>query len=265
MTTPAELLECAIAAAQAGGNHALNNLNRRQEYKATFAHDVKLALDIECQQVAERLISERFPDHLFLGEEDTSLGRSNGEQPPPSDAVQWIIDPIDGTVNFSHGLPMWCCSIAARIGTDVVAGAVFMPELGLLYSATIDGPAQCNGEPIHVSQTASLDKAIVMTGMDKHMDPAIKPYELFSRIADNTRKARIVGSAAVDICWVAAGRADGYFERGIYIWDVAAAGLIVQRAGGCTRMIESMEEPYRMAWVASNPQIHEPLCELVTL
>jgi myo-inositol-1(or 4)-monophosphatase len=265
LPSPKALLDCAILAARAGGQHAMSNLHRRQEYKETFAHDIKLALDIECQRVAEEAITTTYPDHLFLGEEDLSLGRTDGEQPAPKDAVQWISDPIDGTVNFSHGLPLWCCSVAARIGEEIVAGAVFIPEMDQLYSATIDGPACCNAERIQVSQTASLDRAMVMTGMDKHMDPAIKPYELFSRIADNTQKARIVGSAAVDLCWVAAGGADGYFERGIYIWDIAAAGLIVRRAGGLTTKIESMDEPYRMAWAASTPLIHDALCELVRL
>ena len=263
LPTPTELLTVAIEATQAAGRHARSQSARRTEYLKTFAHDVKLALDVECQGVAEAVIRRAFPTHDFLGEEDASLGRGEAEVVAPSDNVQWIIDPIDGTVNFSHGMPFWCCSIAARIGNDMVAGAVYAPDLEELYTATIDGPALCNGKPIAVSTTPSLDKAIIVTGMDKSPAPDVPPYAIFTAIADNTQKARILGRAALDLCWVAAGKADGYFERGIYIWDIAAAGLIVERAGGSGRILAQLDEPYRMAFAAANPHLIAPLCTLV--
>ncbi len=263
LPTPADLLTVATAAVHAAGRSARAQPERRTEYLQTFTHDVKLALDVESQGVAENVIRTAFPTHDFLGEEDASLGRTQAEVPPSEDNVQWIIDPIDGTVNFSHGMPFWCCSIAARIGTRMVAGAVYAPDLDELYTATIDGPALCNGKPIHVSATPTLDRAIVMTGMDKSPAPDTPPYAIFTAIAENTQKARIIGSAALDLCWLAAGRADGYFERGIYIWDIAAAGLIVERAGGSGRIVAQMDEPYRMAFAAANPHLIAPLCTLV--
>jgi len=265
----ARLLETAIAAATAGGTHAMNNRHRRGEVVQAYAHDVKLVLDVECQRVVEALIAERFPGHTFLGEEDqTELeGRRIGENRtvPDADTLQWIVDPIDGTVNFASGLPVWCCSVAVRLGETVLAGAVYAPMLKALYTATIDGPAACNGEPIHVSDRRTLAEAVVMTGMDKNLAPDIPPLACLERIIAHCRKARIVGSAAVDLCWVAQGGADGYFEGSIYLWDIAAAGLIVRRAGGTTETLGPREEPNQMSFLATNGHIHAPLKAILPL
>jgi myo-inositol-1(or 4)-monophosphatase len=262
----AQLLETAAAAATAGGSHALRNFARRRDAVKTYAHDVKLVLDVECQRVIEQFIRKRFPDHAFLGEEDEteldgnriSTGRTT-RPTPDADTLQWIVDPIDGTVNFSSGLPIWCCSVAVRRGTTVLAGAVYAPMLNALYMASIDGPATCNGERIQVSDRRALNESIIMTGMDKNLEPGVPPLACFERIANSCRKARIAGSAAVDLCWVAHGGADGYFEGSIYLWDVAAAGLIVERAGGRTEILARRQEPNQLRYIASNGLIHDQL------
>ena len=254
-----KLLDCAISAAKEAGNHALRNISRRKEVLKTFQHDVKLVLDAECQAVAARVIQSAFPKHAILGEEDsTAAGNSSGGKYE----YQWVIDPIDGTVNFSHGLPNWCCSIAVRSNGVSVAGAVYLPVIQELYTAANDLPASRNGEEIHVSTVSNLSKAIVMTGIDKNEGTAAPPFEIFRRISVSTQKTRVMGAAAADLCQVASGRAEGYYESGIYIWDVAAAGLIVERAGGKAEII-GKQDSNRLSFLATNGRIHSSLQDLI--
>lgn len=251
-----DLLACAVTTAKTAGTHALQNIGRRSEVHRTYRHDVKLQLDLECQELAIRTIHEHFPDHAILAEEDE---RHNREIPQ---GYQWIVDPIDGTVNFSHGFPIWCCSVAVRLGEKVLAGAIFAPALGHLYEVTHDGPALCDGENIHVSTVPRLDQAIIFTGMDKDAAPEAPPLTFFSAIAGAAQKARIIGSAALDLCAVACGQGDGYFESGIYLWDVAAAGLLVERAGGKTERLSTLREN-RLCYMAGNGRINDELRTLL--
>jgi myo-inositol-1(or 4)-monophosphatase len=254
----ADLLACAIAAAQSAGQHAHANLDRRKEVAQLFKHDIKLNLDTECQHKAEAVIRSAYPDHAILGEEDTGADGST-----VSDNYEWIIDPIDGTVNFSHGLPFWCSSIAVRHGDCVLAGAIFAPELDQLFTASNDTAALLNGAPLAVSDVGGLDTAMITTGMDKLVDIGLAPYTVLRAIATECQKVRVLGSAALDICRVAQGHADGYYEAGIYLWDVAAAGLIVNQSGGQARILDHMNTPHRISFLASNGHIHTDLEKLV--
>lgn len=253
----ADLLEAARAAALAAGQHAWRNRDRRSEVVTTFAHDVKLRLDLESQEVAEAVLRQRYPEHRIRGEES-----AGPDAAPPDASCEWIIDPIDGTVNFSHGLPLWCCSVAVRAGGHMRAGVVYAPALEECYSATDDGPAECNGRRLAVSAVDSLSAALVMTGLDKGIDPRLPPFEIFRTLSVSVQKARILGVAALDLCRVAAGQADAYFENGIYIWDIAAAGLIVERAGGRSETLADLGGG-RLRHIASNGRIHEPLRTLI--
>ncbi|MDP6491357.1 MAG: inositol monophosphatase family protein [Kiritimatiellia bacterium] len=259
-----QLLSCAVAAARKAGDHALANLDRRSEADAITHHDVKLKLDVECQAIAEAVVREAFPDHEILGEEDdhAAIAAPSEEEgvlwPTESDETLWVIDPIDGTVNFSHGLPRWCCSIGVLQGGRPVAGVVYAPALGLLYTATCDTVAACNGEPLHVSDTDALEESIVMTGVDRHKNTRVPPLAVFNAIANTAQRPRIMGVAALDMCSVAAGQADGYMETGIFLWDVAAAGLIVQQAGGRTEILQR-DNGFKLQFLATNGPIHEEL------
>jgi len=264
------LLEVAIEAARKGGHHAHTNSARRSEVVQAYAHDVKLALDVECQAQIEKVIRQHFPDHAILGEEDNTTlnGVRLGDTKSAAsgeDHYEWIVDPIDGTVNFSHGFPAWCCSVAVRRGTTVLAGAVFAPALDALYTATVEQPATRNGVPIRVSNRNTLARCLIMAGMDKHLAPGIAPLAIFAKIAQSCQKARIMGSAALDLCFVAEGVADGYFEGSIYLWDIAAAGLIVKQAGGTGEIIALRDEPYQMSYMATNGLIQAELKAVVAV
>ncbi len=250
-----QLLECAVAAAEAGGRHALDHFDRRTEVDRRAAHDVKLRLDVESQQAAESVIRRRFPAHAVLGEE--------GAHDASGEGYRWIIDPIDGTVNFSHGLPVWCCSVAVQHRGRMRAGAVRLPMLGELYTATADGPAECNGRPIRVSDTARMEEAVLYTGiLETAADDGIS-LRAINRLAPRVQKIRVLGSAAVELCYIAAGRGDAYMETRINLWDLAAGWLLIERAGGRCEVLEHLT-PVTMRFCASNGRIHAPLRAALT-
>jgi len=248
------LLDCAVASAQAAGDHAISQQHRHQEADEVLAHDIKLALDRECQEAAEAVVRATYPTHAILGEESKTHEEHDW---------QWVIDPIDGTVNFFHGLPWWCNSVAVAYQGTVLAGAVNIPPLGQLYTATVDGPALCNGTPIQASSTDTLSKAMIATGLSKFLLEKQPCLTIFQKLSHEARKVRLMGAAAIDICHVASGAVDGYFETSIYWWDVAAAGLIAERAGATTERLEEFEG-HRMRYMATNGSIHQDLKKAFT-
>ena len=226
---PAMLDTALEAATQAG------RLLRRQfgsplvVHQATH-HDLKLEVDVQAQTAIERVLLGDFPGHAILGEENVT-GNDNAD-------VRWVVDPLDGTVNFYYGIPHYAVSIAAqqRTGPDTwqtVAGVVYDPELDEMFAATQDGPATLNGRPIAVSQRGELSEAILAIGFFKSADTIRRSLADFSDLIHRVRKVRIQGAAALDIAYVACGRYDGYQEYGIKLWDIAAGQLILERAGGC--------------------------------
>ena len=255
MTPSADaLLTLARRAACGAGEHVLSQIGRRADTDHVSRHDIKHKLDREAQETATATIRETFPDHAILGEE-------TADAPLPDTEVRWVIDPIDGTINFTHGLPIWCCSVAAQIRSRTVAAVVFAPELRLLFEARTDGPSFCNGEILRVSETDALERALVHTGADKS-ELNGRPFRFLNRIAEVAQRPRVTGSAALDICWVAAGRADAYFESGVFLWDIAAAGLILERAGGTCEEIRNFQG-YKMAVLATNGRLHAQLRDVV--
>jgi myo-inositol-1(or 4)-monophosphatase len=250
-----DLLAICMEAAKAAGHHARVNESRRRQILQAGQHDVKLALDVECQQKAENVIRAHWREHAILGEESKSSA-VQGDRP------LWIIDPIDGTVNFMHGLPYWCSSVAVQIAGRTVAGAVYMPVLGELFTAAREKPALLNGKTIRVSSTPRLEEALVFAGLSKHLGKDAATLAVFEAISFRARKTRLMGAAAVDICNVACGRGDGYFESSIHLWDVAAAGLVLECAGGKVEVLEQFD-PVRMRYLGTNGLVHEELKGIV--
>jgi len=246
------LLDTAICAAEAAGNHALANKARRTETNENLTHDIKLVLDVECQAIAEKMIASEFPDHGILGEEGSQENLSTG--------YEWIIDPIDGTMNYSHGFPYWCASVAVRLDGKILAGCVFAPETNQYYTAHIEAPAKLNGEPIHCSTLREPDRASIFTGIPKSVRSGNdQHFKAFQDLALGTQKLRINGSAALDLCYVAEGICDGFFEAGLYLWDHAAAGLIAERAGATLLIYPRDSEAYGTTVLCANEHLIEGL------
>ncbi|MDD3545356.1 MAG: hypothetical protein PHG96_08375, partial [Kiritimatiellae bacterium] len=155
-----ELQAVATLAARRAGDHVMANRHRRSDVNSILRTDVKHKLDVEAQETATAVILSAFPGHAILGEETS-------EQPLAESDYVWIVDPIDGTINFFHGLPWWCCSVAVRFKGEAAAGSVFIPEMLQMYEATSESPALCNGEIIRVSDTDRLDLSMLATGADK--------------------------------------------------------------------------------------------------
>jgi myo-inositol-1(or 4)-monophosphatase len=239
MVNPNELetaLEAAAKAAQKAGLIIRHNWQRVKTVKSAEQHDIKLALDVRCQKLIVDSLLARFPAFAILGEEGVS-----GD---PAAASRWVIDPIDGTVNFAYDIPHACVSIALqtrspRSKQDAAAGAyrtqlgvVFDPFCKELWTAIRGQPARLNGKIIHASRRTNLAEAIVAIGFAKYDQNLQKMLPSFQNLAYRVRKVRIMGSAALDLVYVASGRFDAYLESGVRLWDIAAGGLILECAGG---------------------------------
>ncbi len=246
-----DLLACAVDAVRAAGGHALHNSHRLHEVMEAARHDVKLVLDRESQDQAEKAVLARFPKHRILGEEGTA-GGSGGN------GWEWVIDPIDGTVNFSRGFSWWCSSAAVRREGRVLAGAVYAPALDLLYTATAESPARLNDREISVSRRDQPADCVMLTGISKGQDDMEEGFARMTSIAPRIFKTRLMGAAALDLCQVAEGKAEVFYESGIHIWDIAAASLIVERAGGTAEIVDERPDG-RLAVLADNGLVHRDM------
>ncbi|MEY2407496.1 MAG: monophosphatase [Verrucomicrobiota bacterium] len=246
------------------------NLNRPKKINEASRHDIKLELDVRCQKQIERALRRGFPQIPILGEEGI-LG--NPEAP-----IRWVVDPIDGTVNFSYGIPHACVSIAlqkrmpepelpsskpsrpapATPAFQSVVGVVYDPFTDELWTAIRGGPARLNGRSIHVSDRRKLSESIVALGFAKQRSTLNRMLPTFDALIHRVRKVRIMGSAALSLVYVASGRMDAYVEHGLRLWDIAAGGLIIESAGG-----EFQHEPvkgeYAYRIIASNGRLRRVL------
>lgn len=217
-------LDSAIEAAQAAGGLLRACFERPLHVDANEAHDIKLELDRRSQTLIETLLLERFPDHAIYGEE--------GMRGDEASEYQWVIDPIDGTVNFFYGVPHFAISIALRRAGRIIVGVIYDPMRDDLWAVEENGTPTLNGRPIRVSARQVLSDAIVSVGVAKSLDSIERGLPLFQRMARSAKKCRMMGSAALDMAYVSCGRLDAYIESTISLWDVAAGILLIERAGG---------------------------------
>ena len=221
------------------------------------AIDLVTEIDLAIEREFRAMIAERFPDHVVLGEEFSSTG--DREARPP---FCWVFDPVDGTTNYAHGLPIFCSSLALEIDGEIAVGAIYDPTRRELFTAERGQGARLNGQPLRVSlpsggQDTLLDSLLV-TGFHYgiHRDPE-DLVSLFREFITKSRAVRRLGSAALDLCYVAAGRFDGYWESKIQPWDVAAGALIVSEAGGRVTTVDGRTFHSRAGSVlATNGAIH---------
>jgi myo-inositol-1(or 4)-monophosphatase len=249
-------------AARLAGALMRRQLHATKRANLVTQHDIKLELDVRCQELIEKTLLRRFPQVAVLGEEGVS-GLADAE-------YRWVVDPIDGTVNFAYGIPHACVSIALQRraqtseaaefeeGYQTLVGVVYDPFCGELWTAIRGQAAKLNGKSIHVSRRRKLGEAIVSIGFAKTRENLEATLPYFLDLAHHVRKLRIMGSAALDLAYVATGRFDAYIERGIRLWDVAAGGLIVECAGGeFWHQAVPGEHAYRM--IASNGLLRRQL------
>jgi myo-inositol-1(or 4)-monophosphatase len=214
-------------------------------------------IDHKSEEVIFSIIKEHFPDHYILSEE-------SGEMIQDS-SYKWIIDPIDGTVNYANGIPICCVSIGIERNGAMELGAVFNPFINELFFAEKGKGATLNGEKIRVSEQSDLIKSCIVTGFPyTYLDMPNGPLQVFEKFIRKGIPVRRLGSAAIDLCWVAAGRFDGFYEHKLSAWDSAAGFLIVEEAGGkVTDLKGNYYDPYQPGIIASNGKIHDELMRVV--
>ena len=256
-------LELAERAARAAGRLMRRNLSASKRVNFKSLHDIKLELDVRSQELIRRTLARGFPEVALLGEE--------GITGDPNADARWVVDPIDGTVNFAYGIPHACVSIALQIKNsklgkvpgdgenyDTVVGVIYDPFGDEMWTAVHGGPARLNGRVIRVSDREVLREAIVAIGFAKSQASLERALPYFNRLVRRVRKVRMMGAAALAMTYVATGRFDGYVEQGIRLWDIAAGGLIVECAGG-----EFWREPiagkYKYKMITSNGRLRKKL------
>lgn len=218
----------------------------------TTPTDVVTATDLEVENVVRRALLARTPGASIAGEEhDTLVGHTS---------ITWVIDPIDGTVNFLYDLPAVAVSIAAKVNGAVVAGAVADVVRDEIFSAAAGQGARRNGHEIHASSVAILAEALVTTGFAYTANQRAEEAVVFSRVLPKARDVRCFGSAALHLSWVSCGRVDAFYERGLNEWDVAAGALLATEAGA---LVESASPKNGDVVIAASPRIFEPLRRLV--
>ena len=219
--------------------------------------DLVTEVDLEVERMLRSLIARRFPDHDVLGEEmgDTGTGASH----------RWVFDPLDGTSNYAHGLPIFCSTLGLEIDGVPVVGAVYDPNREELFTAERGVGAWMNGTPLAPSQTGALSDAMLVTGFPYDLRERIDELMgLFAAFLRRARGVRRLGSAAIDLCWVACGRFDAFWEHGLKPWDMMAGALIVEQAGGRVSALDG--GPWNMMdgrVLASNGYIHDELVAVI--
>lgn len=252
-------LDLAIEVAREAGDyaHQIQKGDLRIETKTTDT-DIVTQVDKRNEAEIRRRVLEIYPDHEFLGEE---MGAS---EPATADTtrerVRWIIDPIDGTVNFAHGLPVWCVSVGVEVNGVVECGAIYNPSLKEMFTVVRGGGSYLNGERIHVSSVTNPKQSLFVTGFPYHVDenPG-KVIEQFVAFLTKGLLIRRLGSAALDLAYVACGRFEAFWEAYLSPWDTSAGQLMVREAGGTVTHYNGNDyNIYQKSIIASNG-IHHPM------
>ena len=246
--------EVAVAAARAAGEILRAGFGGEQSVRYKGEVDPVTEVDERAEKKIGGMLREAFPDYGILAEEGGAM--------PGGGEHRWIVDPLDGTVNYAHGLPVFCVSIALERAGELVLGVVHDPMREETYVAE-GGGATLNGSPIRVTDTAEMIRALVATGFPYDRDTMPAALDLFARFAVVTQGMRRLGSAALDVCYVAAGRFDAYYERGVRPWDIAAGALILEEAGGTVTDFRGEKlDLDGLEIVASNTALHPPIVDV---
>jgi myo-inositol-1(or 4)-monophosphatase len=252
----------AVTAARASGELMRKHLTRPKNVNSSTQHDIKLELDVRSQKMIERTLRKDFPEIPILGEEGI-LG-------DPDEEYRWVVDPIDGTVNFAYGIPHCCVCIALQkrrtgrtkkgdlYGAETLIGITYDPFLDELWTAIKDQPTRCNVKKVQVSDRRKLNEAIITMGFSQKAKTISDAMPTFTTLIPKVRKVRMFGSAGLSMAWIAAGRIDAYLEAGVRIWDVAAGSLLIRQAGG-EFWHRNGEGEYAVEMIASNGRLRRTI------
>ncbi len=247
----AALLAAAVDAARAAGARQRKAVGGELEVSELHDHDVKLALDSECQRLITGMLLERFPEISVLGEEE-------GGAPHGATDWQWVVDPVDGTVNLYYGIPHFCVAIALQRRKETVLAVTYDPIRDELFTAQRGSRTRLNGREVCVSRRLELKDALVATGFAKAKELVEAGIERVRYFGINARKVRMNGCAALDLAYVACGRLDAYLEEGTRLWDLAGGVLLVECAGGRVKLVERPTPPLSYRVIASSGRFEIP-------
>ena len=252
-------LTTAIEAVVRAGDLQMAQFGRDFEINKKGTIDLVTEVDLAVERMFRALIAERFPGHQILAEE---LGGAAAVPPGPC----WVFDPIDGTTNFAHGLPIFCASLALEIDGTAEVGAVYDPNRRELFTAERGGGAFLNGAPLRVSSATRLVDAMLVTGFPYDVHGRVDEIVgLFGAFVGQARAVRRLGSAAIDLCYVAAGRLDGFWESDLKPWDIAGGALIVSEAGGRVTGTDGGAFTSRGGHVlATNAYLHDAMLAVIS-
>lgn len=220
-------------------------------------NDLVSHVDKSAEQQFVNALSELLPEAGFIAEEGTGKAQPNG--------LNWVIDPLDGTTNYVHNIPFYCTSVALVEGNSPLLGVIFDPAHGELFSAVAGMPALLNGQPISVSEEKQFQSMLMVTGFPYEDDGQLQAnLNVIGALTKESRGIRRLGSAALDMCYVACGRMDGFYEYGLKAWDVAAGTCIVRQAGGKVDDFKGNNDPlFNREIIAASKQAFEPLGALI--
>jgi myo-inositol-1(or 4)-monophosphatase len=251
-----EFLDAAIDAARTGAallESWRSKFSVRQKARADLVTDA----DQASQDAVKAALLGRFPDHVFLGEEE-SVGKSPEETRPRAGGPPvWVVDPLDGTSNYVHDVPAYCVSIGLWHGGKAVVGVILDPRMNELFTAATGLGAFLNGKPIKVSTAPTLGDAMLSTGFPANYDKAKRNLDAWAKLTEHAQSLRRTGSTALNMAYVAAGRFDGYWAHDNYPWDVMAGACLIVEAGGMLTTIDGGPlDPFRPDILATNGPIH---------
>ncbi|MCR4395959.1 MAG: inositol monophosphatase [Candidatus Saccharicenans sp.] len=254
-----QFLAAAREAALAAGHYLLEGLSQKKEVDYKGQVDLVTAYDRRSEEIIYERLGRIFPEHSFLAEEAISREKQ-------SDYL-WLVDPLDGTTNYAHGLPVFCVSIALLRREEIIIGVVYDPCRQEMFTAVRGQGAYLNDRPVRVSDTPELGRSLLATGFpyDVRTSPD-NNLSHFANFAVRAQAIRRLGSAALDLCYVACGRFDGYWELKLKPWDLAAGALMVREAGGRISDLEGRDFTISsLHVVASNGLIHQAMLEIIAL
>ena len=237
-------LDAAEDAARTAGEMLRKNFHRPLRVNSTEPHDIKLEIDVRVQELITDLLLKQFPHHALYGEEGV-VGDQSSEH-------QWVVDPLDGTVNYFYRIPHFCTSIALRFKGEIIVGVIYDPMRDEMWSGQKGERPRLNGEHFRVSERTDLAEAVISVGLSRTGVLIESNVPLLHQMIQRARKCRLLGSAALDMAYVACGRFDAYIEKGISLWDIAAGWILVETAGGTVELRPRNDMKDKYSIVASN-------------